>query len=117
MSTEIGQRAESLAADYLKSRGCHVLERNWRTRICEIDLIVRDPAGLIRFVEVKYRRSNNNGSGFDYITADKARRLRRAALTWMSVNHETGDYRIDVISVSEGRDGPVLEFLPNAVNE
>ncbi|HSX47958.1 MAG TPA: YraN family protein [Candidatus Nanoarchaeia archaeon] len=117
MSTEIGQRAETLAAEYLIERGCQVLERNWRTKICEIDLVVRDGAGIIRFVEVKYRRSNSYGSGFDYITPDKVRRLRRAALIWMSVNRQEGDYRIDVIAVHEGKDGPELQFLPNAVNE
>jgi uncharacterized protein (TIGR00252 family) len=84
-STEIGRRAEQAAANYLVRQGYTILEHNWRTRWCEIDLIARKN-GVVYFVEVKYRRSIAYGTGFDYITERKVQQMHFAAEFWIAAH-------------------------------
>jgi putative endonuclease len=114
VSTAAGIKAEDLAAAWLVNEGYKILVRNWRTRFCEIDIVARKKSGL-HFIEVKYRRSNHYGSGFDYITADKSRRLRRAAESWLVQNGKSGQYQIDVVAVSGFPEPQFVQFLPNAI--
>ena len=74
----IGDRAESAVADYLTSIGHVILARNWKTRMCEID-IVSQFNDIIYFTEVKYRKNPNQGDGFAAITAQKLRQMKFAA--------------------------------------
>lgn len=114
MSTKLGQTAENLAATYLEQQGLSILERNLRTRWSEID-IVASSGEVIHFVEVKYRRSSDFGTGFDYITADKSNRLRRAAAWWMARTGDgQGQYQIDVISVIGELTAAKIDYLSNA---
>jgi len=113
-TTEVGRSAESAVAAYLEGLGYRVLTRNWRTRWHEVDIVARSEQG-IHFIEVKYRRSDHYGSGFEYVTADKANRLRRAALNWVQQNRYKGRYQIDVVSASGPLDNITLEYLPNAI--
>lgn len=69
-----GQRAEEVAADYLAAQGYEIIERNWRTRVCEIDIIASKDR-VMYFIEVKYRKSNSQGSGLDYITPKKLKQM------------------------------------------
>ena len=52
-----GDRGESAVADWLERRGCAILERQYRCRWGEIDLVARDPGGVVCFVEVKTRQA------------------------------------------------------------
>lgn len=98
-SFSVGRQAEQVAAEYLQAKGYIVIDRNWRTRYCEIDIVATKDA-LVYFVEVKYRRSAKQGSGLDYITAKKLRQMELAARFWL-VNHEwAGDYRLAALEVS-----------------
>jgi uncharacterized protein (TIGR00252 family) len=81
MSTATGRRAEAAAADYLRRHGFCVLECNWRTRWCEID-IVASKGDVVYFVEVKYRRRDDWGSGLEYVTHRKLRQMYFAAHFW-----------------------------------
>lgn len=110
MSTRLGQQAEQLAAQYLEGVGLKIIDRNYRDRWAEIDIIARSKTA-IHFVEVKFRRSSVAGLGFEYITADKQRRLRKAAAGWMGRHYPGEAYQIDVISV----DGSDITYLSNAV--
>ena len=74
----IGDRAESAVADYLISIGHVILACNWKTRMCEID-IVSQFNDIIYFTEVKYRKNANQGDGFAAITAQKLRQMKFAA--------------------------------------
>ena len=74
----IGDRAESAVADYLISIGHVILARNWKTRMCEID-IVSQFNDIIYFTEVKYRKNANQGDGFAAITDQKLRQMKFAA--------------------------------------
>jgi len=100
MSTEVGRRAETAAATYLVRQGYTIVERNWRTRWCEIDIIARK-ASVLYFVEVKYRRTNRQGSGLDYITNQKLGQMHFAAEFWL-VSHAGAavDYRLSALEVT-----------------
>lgn len=105
-----GQEAEEAAAKFLTKNGYEILEQNWRTRYCEIDIIAKN-INTIYFVEVKYRRTNAQGSGLDYITTTKLRQMKFAAEFWVSENNWTKDYALGAIEVS-GTDFIVSDFLP-----
>src|SRR5688572_7396146 len=113
-TTESGRRAEDIAALYIESVGLKIEARNWRTRWHEVDIIASSPQS-IHFIEVKYRANPVYGSGFDYISRDKALRLQRAALNWIQMKNYSGDYQIDVVSVSGNLDNPKIELISNAI--
>ena len=108
MSTSIGSEAEAAAADYLEARGYEVLERNWRTRVCEIDIVAKKNS-TVHFVEVKYRSSSRQGGGLDYITPKKLKQMTFAAECWVDEHAYAGDYRLGAIEVSG--DFTITQFL------
>lgn len=110
--TVIGRRAEDQAAHHLIKRGFVILDRNWRNRWCELDIVARH-IGQLHVIEVKYRRTTTWGAGYDYITPDKSARLARAALAWTQAHHYTGPYQIDVITIAGPLDQPAIQHLPN----
>jgi uncharacterized protein (TIGR00252 family) len=116
MSTERGRAAEGLAAAYLAQQGHAILDLNWRNRWCELDLVTRSPQG-IHIVEVKYRRQTNYGAAAEYITQDKANRLRRGALAWVQAHHYDDSYQIDVLCLEGDLAKPTIEYLPNVIGD
>lgn len=78
-----GARAEALAATFLESRGLVILERNWRRRCGEIDIVARDGDTLV-FVEVRLRRGRSFGGAAASIHAAKRARLAAAAGLYIS---------------------------------
>ena len=113
-TTSTGRTAESHAAHYLETKGYRILDRNWRNRWCELD-IVAERAGVLHFVEVKYRASTAYGLPAEYVRHDKISRLMRAALAYNQAHRHFGAYQIDIISVTGALDKPMIEHLPNAV--
>ena len=110
MSTAIGQEAEAKAAEWLEGRGYQILDKNWRTKWCEIDLIAKKD-NQIFFVEVKYRRQANSGSGLSYITPKKLRQMAFAAEIWLNQYDSQEDYELSAIELS-GIPPKVSAFLP-----
>jgi putative endonuclease len=109
-----GARAEALAADYLKARGLYILERNFRVRGGEIDLIARE-GGITVFVEVRLRRSSAFGGALASITPAKRRRLILAAQCWQLRRRggRQGNIRFDCILLERlSPDG--IEWIKNA---
>ncbi len=90
-----GQAAEALAARYLAERGLSVVERNFRVRGGEIDLICRDGRTLV-FVEVRLRSRADFGGAAASITASKRRRLVLAARHYL-LRAPDADCRFDCI--------------------
>jgi uncharacterized protein (TIGR00252 family) len=99
-TTFIGKSAEDKVADFLKSKKFKILHQNWRTRVCEID-IVASKDKIIYFIEVKYRSSEKQGSGLEYITHKKIAQIHFAAEIWNQQNDWQGDYRILGAEVSD----------------
>lgn len=102
---ELGALGEQLAADHLRECGLVVLERNWRCRYGELDVVAADiSARTAVFVEVKTRTSDRFGGLAQAVTADKVRRLRRLAGVWLAQQNDGwAAIRIDVIGVRIGR--------------
>lgn len=98
-STERGKHAEQAAGAYLEQLGYEVLDYNWRTKYCEIDIVARKRSAM-HFVEVKYRQSARQGSGLEYITAKKLAQMRFAAELWVSTHNWQGEYVLSAIEVS-----------------
>ena len=69
-----GDKAEELVAEFLRGQKHKIVDRNWRTRWCEID-IVSTKDECVYFTEVKYRSSSQWGSGLDYITPKKLKQI------------------------------------------
>jgi len=98
-TTYIGSRGEQVAASYLDQLGYEIIERNWRRRECEIDVVARKD-GVLYVVEVKYRHSDIAGSGLEYVTAQKLRQMGYAANRWVAENRWSGEYVLAAVEVS-----------------
>jgi putative endonuclease len=97
--SQLGTDGERTAADYLRERGYHILERNFRCRAGEVDLIALDGATLV-FVEVKLRRSLARGSPVEGVTPLKQIRVRKAAQLYLAYSGRLFHrIRFDVISI------------------
>lgn len=94
-----GRQAEAEAARYLKRQGCAIVAQNWRTRWCEIDVIAQRDK-VVYFCEVKYRRTELQGLGLDYITPKKVRQMQFAAESWVHLTGWKGEYQLCAIEVS-----------------
>jgi putative endonuclease len=111
----VGAYGERLAARYLTDAGLVILDRNWRCRHGEIDIVARDGDAVV-FCEVKTRRGDAFGEPADAVVAAKVRRLRRLAAQWLSATGaRPGEVRFDVVSVLPQRRGAArVEHLRNA---
>jgi putative endonuclease len=111
----VGRAGEDAVAVWYAAAGYEVLDRNWRVREGELDLVVRD-ADAIAFCEVKTRRGDAFGLPVEAVTARKRQRLRMLAGRWLSTHDAgTGSLRFDVASVRpNGRGGWEVDVLTNA---
>lgn len=101
---QIGAFGEQLAVDHLTALGWRVLDRNWRCRYGELDVIAAEPGGVVVFVEVKTRTSDQFGGIAQAVTPNKVRRLRRLAGLWLAgQDGRWSQVRLDVVGVRIGR--------------
>lgn len=112
--SEIGKRGEDLACEYLKVKKYQILDRNFRKKFGELDIIAKDPANILVFVEVKTIRQCGNGSANSpqdaaikpeqNLTASKLKKLKRIAMSYAGQNQELVDdekgWRIDLIALT-----------------
>ena len=108
-TTQQGQKAERAVAELLEQNGLEVIAKNWRTPKCEIDIIAQK-TDVIYFVEVKYRSSESQGGGFEYITGRKQRQMEFAAQVWNQQTDWSGDWRLLAAAVS-GEDCQDIQIL------
>lgn len=109
-----GGDAENLAAAFLEEQGLEIVERNYRCRFGEIDLVARNGALLV-FVEVRARSSEDYGGAAGSVTAAKRRRLLAAARHYLAFRGTRRACRFDVVLVR----GPErrIEWLTDAFGE
>lgn len=106
---ETGQEAERAAAAFLQAKGLTVLERNFRAKVGEIDIVAKDGDEVV-FVEVRARATKDFGGAAASVGGAKRRRLIRAASLWLQARGWDGACRFDVVALDGGR----LEHLPAA---
>ncbi len=109
----LGRLAEDMAADFFISRGYTVLERNYRTPVGEIDLIVKGPSQIV-FAEVKARRGNKCGRPEEAVTPGKQTKISRAASMFLqSRGWLDRDIRFDVVAITfVGSDETKINHIP-----
>jgi putative endonuclease len=110
-----GAWAEALACTDLETRGLRLVERNFRMKCGELDLIMRH-AGRLVFVEVRYRSSERWGGGLASVTPEKQRRLTRAANGFLARHPELRHLpcRFDVVAVGGTPESPTLRWVQGA---
>jgi putative endonuclease len=102
-SADIGAAAEQAALAHLRAAGLVLIERNWRCRGGEIDLVMREGDTLV-FVEVRHRSASSHGDGLDSVGANKRKRLRTAIAAWLAAHpaERLAPVRIDVLAAGAG---------------
>jgi len=113
----IGNLGEEVATTFLTGLGFRILERNFRCRGGEVDIVARDPRDKsLVFVEVKARRDLSYGVPQLAVTPFKQRQISKAALTWLAKNRlHDQSARFDVIAILLDDSGHhKIEHIPNA---
>lgn len=110
-----GPQGENIAVSFLENQGYTLLDRNYRQRFGEID-IVAEERGVLVFIEVKTRKSDRYGNPFEAVDIRKQRKLSRMAQEYISRNKmEHRDARFDVVAVRLRQDSsPEVELVRNA---
>jgi putative endonuclease len=116
---DVGILGEKIAGDFLKKRGYHILETNYRCPEGEIDIIARDK-DCLAFIEVRSKTSTEFGSPEESITRAKRQRLVAAAYYYRQTHeNQLPLCRIDIVVVEMDRKGRPsrIELIENAVDE
>ncbi len=104
---QIGDAAESEAAVYLERNGHTILQRNWKTKFCEIDIVsVKDKT--FYFTEVKYRKNSIQGTGLEAITHKKQQQMIFAAEFYVA-SHKLQNVAMQLIVISLTGTPPVID--------
>jgi len=111
----LGERGEAIAAAYLRGQKFTIVERNFRCKGGEIDIIARDGKTYV-FVEVKTRRTLSFGPPQLALTPFKQRQISKAALTWLAKKKLFGACaRFDVIAIlAPDHQVPQIDHIRNA---
>lgn len=111
-----GNAAEQQACEFLQQQGLKLLERNYRCRFGEIDLILRQQHTIV-FVEVRYRKANSLVDGAQSINASKQMKLIRSANCYLQQYglSDTTPARIDVVAVTENNRQYQFDWIKNAI--
>ncbi|MDT8397164.1 MAG: YraN family protein [Pseudomonadales bacterium] len=112
---QTGRHHETLALAYLEKAGLRLIQRNFNCRLGEIDLIMHDRDQLV-FVEVRYRRQEQRGSGIESVTPGKQRKIIRAAKLYLLSKglYERISCRFDVVGLRGDMQNPEFHWLKNA---
>ena len=109
---QVGTEKENLAAEYLKKKGYFIIEKNYRVRQGEIDLIAENRDYLV-FVEVKLRKSAAFADALEAVTRAKIRQISKTALFYLNqkkISIENTPIRFDVIGIN----GDSITHVENA---
>lgn len=111
---ELGDMGEAVAARYLSEKGLTVIERNWRTRDGEIDIVAKDGETLC-FIEVRTKLSNLRGHPLATVTGPKQRKIAVLAQRYLQENGmEDQPVRFDVVGVRLDGEVYKVSYIPGA---
>ena len=119
-SATIGQQAENTALQFLQSQGMRLLERNYRCKLGEIDLIMQHNRELV-FVEVRCRSQIRYGDGAESVNFRKQQKIIKCAEYYLQQHsrYTRIPCRIDVVSITTGKKSgghdPEINWIPNAI--
>lgn len=110
---ELGNKGEAFALHLLMSKGFKILERNWRFRKDEVDIIATDDQFLV-IVEVKTRSTSYFGEPYTAVTKKKQGFLIRAANAYIEKQDIDLECRFDIISIVFAKDKPYVDHIEDA---
>jgi putative endonuclease len=110
---ELGREAEDAAFEYLRKQGLSEIERNYRCRFGEIDLIMRDGETVV-FVEVRKRSSSRFGGALESIDAHKKKKLLATARHFIAARGDIPDCRFDAVLLNGDKR---IEWIRDAFGE
>jgi putative endonuclease len=109
-----GKVGEQIAVSFLKKNGYKILEKNFRCRLGEIDIVAREGKNLV-FIEVKTRKSNELGYPEEAVDLRKQRKIVAVALSYLQEkNISDKDIRFDVVAVLMTDSRPEIRLIQNA---
>ncbi|MDL2288677.1 YraN family protein [Oscillospiraceae bacterium OttesenSCG-928-F05] len=111
--SEAGRLGEDAVAEFLEARGYTVLQRNYRSRYGEIDVIASDSA-VVAFVEVKLRKNNAFAEAREFVDGRKQTKLRTTAAQFLMENPMDRQPRFDVAEVLYERGRALISYYENA---
>jgi len=111
----LGCKGEDLAVEFLKENKYKILDRNFRTKYGEIDIVAKE-GKVVCFVEVKTRTSDKFGVGLEAVDASKQGRIVKSAIVYIEENSlDDCAVRFDVVSVGQDLEGVgSVEIFRNA---
>jgi len=114
-SKSAGEQAETTALHFLTTKGLKLITQNYRVPCGEIDIIMEDK-GIVVFIEVRYRKRSDFGSGAETVTYSKQKKLTKAALHFIQKHQKLSkrNFRFDVISISLKGDQFKIDWIDNA---
>ncbi len=116
MLMRVGRSGENSAEIFLKNKGLKIIERNFRCRKGEIDLVVMD-VGILIFVEVKTRNSLKYGFPSESITPYKIKHIKSTAYWYINMignDHRDLDIRFDVVEILRLKNRQYIRHIENA---
>ncbi|GGC60902.1 YraN family protein [Hoyosella rhizosphaerae] len=122
----LGRKGEDIAANYLVQRGFTLLDRNWRCRYGELDLVCAADSDTLVFVEVKTRSTLTCGHPCESVSSRKLERMRHLARLWLSQHSRSWrTVRFDIVGIIvdaavdleavAGADVPTITHLENVI--
>tara|TARA_R110002072_G_scaffold156369_1_gene306863 strand:+ start:107 stop:466 length:360 start_codon:yes stop_codon:yes gene_type:complete len=115
-SNALGQQNEDLALTFLRQKGLVLIQRNYRTRLGEIDLIMKDNEYTV-FVEVRYRSSTKFGGALLSVDRRKQAKLIKCAQHYIANTSGQQNFRFDVIAISPSSSQHEIQWVTNAFDE
>ncbi len=113
---ELGKWAEEMAHVYLCNQGLQPVERNYRCRTGEIDLIMLDEKTLV-FIEVRYRKSQRYGGSLASIDIRKQQRILATATNYLQIRRLDQQCRFDVVLIDGKVEKSELNWIKDAFRE
>lgn len=110
---ELGELGEELAVEELKKNGYEIVERNWRHKKAEVDIIARKN-NVLAIVEVKTRSSDYMGNPEDFVSPKKIKMLVEAVNEYVISKNLNVEVRFDIIAIIKNENRLTLEHLEDA---
>lgn len=103
----IGDLGENAAAAELVRQGHKILDRNWKTKMCEIDIVSRKN-DTVYFVEVKHRKTSKHGDGLAAVTSKKVQKMTFAAKVYIKM-HQLNDVDVRLVAIGTTGNDPLVD--------
>lgn len=110
---DLGEKGEELAVTFLQKKGYKILERNWRFKKAEVDIIAQKE-GVLAVIEVKTRTSNYFGNPQDFVNQKKIQLLVEAANEYVISNDLDVEVRFDIVAIIQNKNTTKIEHLEDA---